>query len=59
VGKELVKDGAIWISDLEAWQNSKNKIVNIGLPSYVILQCFIRSVKSGSTGLIMRTNWHL
>lgn len=59
LGKELVKDGAIWISDLEAWQNSKNKIVNIGLPSYVFLQCFIRSIKSGSTGFVMRDNIEL
>lgn len=56
LGKELVSDSAIWISDLEAWRNSKSKIVNIGLPSYVFLQCFIRSIKSGSTGLIMRDN---
>lgn len=56
LGKELVKDGAIWKSDLEAWQNSKNKIVNIGLPSCVFLQCFIRSIKSGSTGFVMRDN---
>ncbi|ONK60109.1 uncharacterized protein A4U43_C08F14420 [Asparagus officinalis] len=54
LGKDLVKDDAIRVSDLEAWQNSKNKIVNIGLPSCVCLQCFIRSIKSGSTGFIMR-----
>ncbi|KAJ8493085.1 hypothetical protein OPV22_014806 [Ensete ventricosum] len=56
VGKELVGAGAIHISDLEEWQNSKNKIVNIGLPSYVCLQCFIRSIKSGSVGFVMRDN---
>ncbi|CAL9049030.1 unnamed protein product [Musa banksii] len=56
VGKELVRAGAIHISDLEEWQNSKNKIVNIGLPSYVFLQCCVRSIKSGSVGFVMRDN---
>ncbi|KAJ0967675.1 hypothetical protein J5N97_024592 [Dioscorea zingiberensis] len=59
LGKELVRVGAIRESDLEAWQNSKNKIVNNGLPSYVILQCLLRSIKSGSAGFVMRDNVEL
>lgn len=56
VGKELIRAGAIRISDLEEWQNSKNKTINIGIPSYVFLQCFVRSIKSGSVGFVMRMN---
>ncbi|RZR80856.1 hypothetical protein BHM03_00006960 [Ensete ventricosum] len=56
VGKELIRAGAIRISDLEQWQNSKNKTINIGIPSYVFLQCFVRSIKSGSVGFVMRMN---
>lgn len=59
LGKELVRVGAIRECDLVAWQNSKNKIVNIGLPSYVFLQCFIRSIKKGSAGFVMRDNIEL
>ncbi|KAH7689701.1 hypothetical protein IHE45_02G000600 [Dioscorea alata] len=59
LGKELVRVGAIRECDLVAWQNSKNKIVNIGLPSFVFLQCFIRSIKSGSAGFVMRDNVEL
>lgn len=56
VGKELLRAGAIRISDLEEWQNSKNKTINVGIPSYVFLQCFVRSIKSGSVGFVMRMN---
>ncbi|XP_072973694.1 uncharacterized membrane protein At3g27390-like [Typha angustifolia] len=56
LGKELVGAGAILLSDLEAWQTSNNKIVNIGLPSCVFLQCFVRSIAKGSTGFIMSDN---
>ncbi|CAL9768282.1 unnamed protein product [Musa acuminata subsp. burmannicoides] len=59
VGKELIRAGAIRISDLEEWQNSKNKTINIGIPSYVFLQCFVRSIKSGSVGFVMRDNVEL
>nr|XP_010939111.1 uncharacterized membrane protein At3g27390 isoform X2 [Elaeis guineensis] len=59
LGKELVGAGAILVSDLEAWKNSKNKILNIGLPSYVFLQCFLRSIKSGSAGFVMRDDVEL
>ncbi|XP_058081330.1 uncharacterized membrane protein At3g27390-like isoform X2 [Magnolia sinica] len=58
-GKELIGVGAIGITDLEEWQHSKNKIVNIGLPAYTFLQCFLRSIKSGSTGFLMRDNTEL
>ncbi|XP_072992743.1 uncharacterized membrane protein At3g27390-like [Typha latifolia] len=56
LGKELVGAGAILLSDLEAWQTSNNKIVNIGLPSCVFLQCFVRSIAKGSTGFMMSDN---
>uniref|UniRef100_A0A5B7AZA2 Uncharacterized protein n=2 Tax=Davidia involucrata TaxID=16924 RepID=A0A5B7AZA2_DAVIN len=52
-GKELLRNGAIGISDLEAWQNAKNKIVNIGIPAYAFLECFLRSIKIGSPGFVM------
>ncbi|KAL5752820.1 hypothetical protein ACOSP7_023010 [Xanthoceras sorbifolium] len=56
IGKELLRDGAIRISDLEEWRHSKNKIVNIGIPAYAFLECFLYSIKSGSSGFIMRDN---
>ncbi|XP_074563128.1 putative membrane protein At3g27390 [Curcuma longa] len=59
VGTELIQAGAIHMPDLEEWQNSKNKIVNIGLPSCVILQCCVRSIKFSSVGFIMRDNLEL
>ncbi|KAL6012498.1 hypothetical protein ACLOJK_002987 [Asimina triloba] len=52
-GKELLEAGAIKKSDLEEWQNSKNKILTIGLPAYAFLYCLLRSIKSGSTGFLM------
>lgn len=59
IGKELIRLGAIGISDLEEWQYSKNKIVNIGIPAYAFLLCFIRSIKSGSSGFLMRMTYEL
>ncbi|KAK7846122.1 putative membrane protein [Quercus suber] len=60
IGKELLRDGAIGLQDLDAWRHSKNKIVNIGIPAYAFLDCFLRSIKSGSIGFLMsksfRTN---
>ncbi|KAK7843906.1 putative membrane protein, partial [Quercus suber] len=54
IGKELLRDGAIGLQDLDAWRHSKNKIVNIGIPAYAFLDCFLRSIKSGSIGFLMR-----
>ncbi|KAI7979822.1 putative membrane protein [Camellia lanceoleosa] len=59
IGKELLRDEVIGISDLEAWQHSKTKIFNIGIPAYVFLECFLRSIKSGSPGFVMRDNSEL
>ncbi|KAI9165713.1 hypothetical protein LWI28_019282 [Acer negundo] len=56
IGKELLRDGAIQISDLEEWRHSKNKIVNIGIPAYAFLECFINSIRSGSRGFNLRDN---
>lgn len=54
VGKELLGKGAITTTDLEAWQQSKNnKIVNVGIPAYVFMDCFLHSIKSGSTGFLL------
>ncbi|KAF9603478.1 hypothetical protein IFM89_036751 [Coptis chinensis] len=52
-GKKLLRDGAIGALDMEAWQNSKNKIAEIGLPAYTFLQCFLYSIKSCSPGFLM------
>lgn len=51
---ELVKDRAIALDDLDAWKQSKNKIVNIGIPAYAILGCLLYSIKRGCNGFIMR-----
>ncbi|KAL5705008.1 hypothetical protein ACHQM5_023360 [Ranunculus cassubicifolius] len=55
-GEELTRDGAIGIADLEAWQQSKSKIVNVGIPTYTFMHCFLKSIKSGSSGFILRDN---
>ncbi|KAF9619770.1 hypothetical protein IFM89_009292 [Coptis chinensis] len=52
-GEELIREAAIGIRDLEAWQRAKNKIVNIGIPAYTFVQCFLRSIRSGSIGFLM------
>lgn len=53
-GKELLRAGAVGMPDLETWRNSKNKIINIGIPAYSFLECFLHSIKSGSPGFLMR-----
>ncbi|KAF5187984.1 transmembrane protein [Thalictrum thalictroides] len=58
-GKELLSDGVIQILDLEAWETSKNKIIEIGIPAHTILQCFLYSIKSSSSGFLMRDNVEL
>ncbi|PIA52413.1 hypothetical protein AQUCO_01000348v1 [Aquilegia coerulea] len=58
-GRELLGAGAIGMKDLEAWQYSKSDIVNIGIPAYTFFMCFLRSIKSGSTGFLMRDNIEL
>lgn len=60
VGKELLKKGAITMADLDAWkQSNNNKIVNVGIPAYVFLDCFLRSIKSGSMGFLMSNHIEL
>ncbi|PSR88012.1 hypothetical protein CEY00_Acc31042 [Actinidia chinensis var. chinensis] len=56
IGKELLRVGAIGIADLDAWKESRNKIVNIGIPAYAFLECFLYSIKSGSPGFLLRDN---
>lgn len=57
VGKELLRKGAITRDDLDAWQQSKNnEIINVGIPAYVLMDCFLRSIKSGSTGFLLGNN---
>ncbi|GFS29962.1 hypothetical protein Acr_00g0009390 [Actinidia rufa] len=56
IGKELLRVGAIGIVDLDAWKDSRNKIVNIGIPAYAFLECFLYSIKSGSPGFLLRDN---
>ena len=51
---ELFRERAFGLEDLGSWKHSKNKIVNIGIPAYAFLECFLRSIKSGSSGFIMR-----
>ncbi|KAL5714423.1 hypothetical protein ACHQM5_016388 [Ranunculus cassubicifolius] len=52
-GSELLRDGAIGTLDLEAWQNSKNRIVELGIPAYTFIRCFLHSIKSSSAGFLM------
>ncbi|KAF6172572.1 hypothetical protein GIB67_007085 [Kingdonia uniflora] len=54
-GEEHLTDSAIGILDLEEWQQSKSKIINIGIPACTFLQCFLQSIKSGSAGFLMST----
>ncbi|KAL6961609.1 hypothetical protein U1Q18_039383 [Sarracenia purpurea var. burkii] len=59
IGKELLRDGAIGVTDLDAWKKSRNKIVNIGIPAYAFLECFLHSIKNGSPGFLLRDNVEL
>ncbi|KAK9691147.1 hypothetical protein RND81_09G179100 [Saponaria officinalis] len=59
VGKDLLRKGAISTADLNAWQQMKNKIVNVGIPAYVFVECFLRSIKNGSSGFLMSNNVEL
>ncbi|KAL9378424.1 hypothetical protein Peur_029759 [Populus x canadensis] len=54
IGKELLRMGAIGMPDLDAWADSKSKIVDNGIPAYAFLECLLRSFKHGSYGLILR-----
>ncbi|CAK9141139.1 unnamed protein product [Ilex paraguariensis] len=56
IGKELLKAGAIRFADIDAWKQSKNKIINIGIPACAFLECFLCSIKSGSPGFILCDN---
>ncbi|XP_022158228.1 uncharacterized membrane protein At3g27390-like isoform X2 [Momordica charantia] len=53
IGKELIRDEAIGVADLEAWRQARNKIIHVGISSHAFLQCFLRSIKSGSAGFLM------
>ncbi|KNA21790.1 hypothetical protein SOVF_040170 [Spinacia oleracea] len=56
-GKDLLTKGAITTADLSAWQQSKNnQIINVGVPAYVLVDCLLRSIKSGSTGFLLGNN---
>lgn len=52
-GQRLIQTGAISVYDLQQWKHSDSRILNIGLPAYVLLQCFLRSIKDGATGFRM------
>ncbi|EEF40053.1 uncharacterized membrane protein At3g27390 [Ricinus communis] len=54
IGKELLSNEAIGLSDLDAWRNSKSNIINTGIPAYAFLECFLHSIKSSSSGFILR-----
>ncbi|KAH9608404.1 hypothetical protein KSS87_011297 [Heliosperma pusillum] len=57
VGKELLRKGAITSADVNAWQEIKeNRIIDIGIPAYVLLDCFLRSINSASYGFVMSNN---
>lgn len=56
IGKELLNIGAIHSDDIDGWKKSKNKIVNIGIPAYAFLDCFLRSIKEDSTGFLLGNN---
>lgn len=52
-GKHLIQTGAISVYDLQQWKHSDSRILNIGIPAYVLLQCFLRSIKDGAIGFLM------
>lgn len=45
IGKELLNIGAIHSDDIDGWKKSKNKIVNIWIPAYAFLDCFLRLLR--------------
>lgn len=52
-GKRLIQTGAISVYDLQQWKHSDSRILNIGIPACVLLQCFLRSIKDGAMGFLM------
>lgn len=52
-GKHLIQTGAISVYDLQQWKHSDSRILNIGIPAYALLQCFLRSIKDGAIGFLM------
>ncbi|CAM8917401.1 unnamed protein product [Rhodiola kirilowii] len=59
LGKELLSNGGVSLSDLEEWKHDKSKIVHIGIPAQVILECIVRSIESGSPGFLLRNGVEL
>lgn len=55
-GKELIDAKIIKISHLDEWlrtKGSNQETVNLGIPSYALLQKLLFSIKAGSTGLLL------
>ncbi|PIA51473.1 hypothetical protein AQUCO_01100365v1 [Aquilegia coerulea] len=57
-GEILIDEGLIKLQDLENCKSNKadNKVINLGLPTYCILQMLLRSIKANSEGLLLRDN---
>ncbi|KAH9611924.1 hypothetical protein KSS87_014542 [Heliosperma pusillum] len=56
IGVELFQSRAIGLQDIESWKDSHNKIVSTGIPAYTFLECFLRSIKIGSPGFVLRND---
>lgn len=54
LGKELLSHESVTLSDLEEWKRGKSKIIHIGIPAHVILECVVRSINHGSPGFLLR-----
>uniref|UniRef100_A0A7N0T374 Transmembrane protein n=1 Tax=Kalanchoe fedtschenkoi TaxID=63787 RepID=A0A7N0T374_KALFE len=59
LGRELLAAGSVTLSDLEKWRRSESKIIHVGIPAYVFLECLVRSIKSGSPGFLLRSGVEL
>ncbi|KAG9446341.1 hypothetical protein H6P81_012469 [Aristolochia fimbriata] len=57
-GEALVQEGLITCKDIEEHKSSKggNRLLNIGLPAYCILQALLRSANANSDGLLLSDN---
>ncbi|KAH9607389.1 hypothetical protein KSS87_013363 [Heliosperma pusillum] len=56
IGVKLFQSRAIGLQDIESWKDSHNKIVSTGIPAYAFLECFLRSIKIGSPGFVLRND---
>ncbi|KAA8548176.1 hypothetical protein F0562_004563 [Nyssa sinensis] len=57
-GERMVSEGLITLKDIEDAKSNKDsgRVISIGLPAYCLLQTLLRSAKSNSLGILLKSN---